>query len=254
MTLLGGRFKLIQVSFARGDGSVFVSFPYYRARAGIVSRVALRSNNTAVDLKPRGKVTSHLVKYSHHPDGRAHFSQDRKVFTHVSRRAVPLDEVGGHLFTAHVTGFEQFEPLSAIDAAKSPATNRTVLNFAFGLERPPGIKIVGRLHTAESLRIDRIPPQEPGPIWTVDAAGGHRQVFLVAPPVGRIGSQRIIMLSAEPWLGSDSPDRPHLSFIGGFDRPAVVLDRSQRSELLALAYPLDDADELRRQLGSIDFS
>jgi hypothetical protein len=31
-----------------------------------------------MDLADKGKVASHLVKYSHHTDGEAHFSQDAR--------------------------------------------------------------------------------------------------------------------------------------------------------------------------------
>jgi hypothetical protein len=59
------------------DGDLFVTFPYFRHREGILSICRLQANGenqTTVNLEQGGKVTSHRVKYSHHLSGRAHFS------------------------------------------------------------------------------------------------------------------------------------------------------------------------------------
>jgi hypothetical protein len=81
------RVKAFQVVFHK-DGSFFISFPYFRHRTGILSISSIPANGlreSQVNLEHGGKVTSHLVKYSHHVDGRAHFSQDGKVFTAIKR-------------------------------------------------------------------------------------------------------------------------------------------------------------------------
>ena len=71
------RVKAFQIVFG-GDGSLFITFPYFRHRTGILSvstTLPRAQRRSQVNLEQGGKVTSHLVKYSHHPDGRAHFSQ-----------------------------------------------------------------------------------------------------------------------------------------------------------------------------------
>lgn len=60
---------------------------------------------TSLSLIDGGKVTSHKVKYSHHPDGRTHFSQDGKIFTKVIKSSASFDEVDGHLFTVQFQDF-----------------------------------------------------------------------------------------------------------------------------------------------------
>jgi hypothetical protein len=70
------------------------------------------AHGTQLDLTPGGKIASHAVKYAHHPDGEAHFSQDGKVLTAIRRKAVPLDAAAGHLFTVHVVGFAAFKTLT----------------------------------------------------------------------------------------------------------------------------------------------
>jgi hypothetical protein len=66
-----------------------------------------------VNIECGGKVTSHLVKYSHHPDGRAHFSQDGKILTAIKRQSIALDRQNGHMFTLYIQG------LHALDVART---------------------------------------------------------------------------------------------------------------------------------------
>jgi hypothetical protein len=108
------RVKAFQVVFHK-DGSFFISFPYFRHRTGILSISSIPANGlreSQVNLEHGGKVTSHLVKYSHHVDGRAHFSQDGKVFTAIKRQSISLDNQHGHIFSLLIQG------LGALDSAK----------------------------------------------------------------------------------------------------------------------------------------
>ncbi|NMB74335.1 MAG: hypothetical protein GYA21_04310 [Myxococcales bacterium] len=63
------------------------------------------------------RTTVNKVKYSHHPDGRAHFSQHGKVKTSIiNPDSMRLDDPsGGHLFTLRVQGLFDFEPVSEKD-------------------------------------------------------------------------------------------------------------------------------------------
>ena len=105
------RNKVMQIMFSKKDGSVFINFPYYKFSQGLVSLVTFSGNiklPTSLNLVPGGKVTSHLVKYSHHPDGRAHFSQDGRVRTKVKKKAIALFKAEGHIFTAQLQGMNDF--------------------------------------------------------------------------------------------------------------------------------------------------
>src|SRR3982074_3490622 len=90
--------KAFQIGFDK-DGSLFIHFPYFRHRTGILSSAeipATGERKVDVNLEHGGKVTSHLVKYSHHPDGRAQFSQDGKILTAIVRQSISLDTQHGH--------------------------------------------------------------------------------------------------------------------------------------------------------------
>jgi hypothetical protein len=125
-------FKVFQVIFSKSDGSLLVNIPYSSITHGILSKGRLPRGDveSQVHLEERGKVTSKLVKYSHHPDGKAHFSQDGKVRTEISRQSLPLAQAKGHLFTLHAQGLLQFakEPTST---NANPSPSRTLLTFSF---------------------------------------------------------------------------------------------------------------------------
>lgn len=74
--------KAFQVVFHK-DGSFFISFPYFRHRTGLLSASSIAasgSRESQVNLERGGKVTSHLVKYSHHVDGPSSFFTGRQDF------------------------------------------------------------------------------------------------------------------------------------------------------------------------------
>jgi hypothetical protein len=103
--------KMFSISFSKADGSLFVSFPYFESSKGLVSIATIPAGQTGgpVDLRLQGKCSSHNVKYAHHLDGEAHFSQTGKIVTQVRRQSVPLRSNKGHIFTLLVQGLEHFK-------------------------------------------------------------------------------------------------------------------------------------------------
>jgi hypothetical protein len=241
----GERRKLLQIGFSRSDGSVFVSFPYYEHTEGLVSVGTLAPGATTMDLAAEGKITSHLVKYSHHPDGQAHFSQDGKVLTRVRRQSVPLDKIDGHCFTSQVQGLGSFARLDAPEYDAPPTARRTTLTFDFQAAAPEAVKIAGYLYNAARLA--------GGPVvLTENAQGDKRVAFLVAPVATRAGAERILMLICEGIPAMTKHERSVLTFIGGFDTHAIASNQALPTSVLALAYPATNAAQLRESIGSID--
>lgn len=101
-----GRFKVLQVAWGK-DGSVYVTFPYFRHRTGLLSATTSPATGhpvSLVNLEQRAKITSHRIKYSHHPTGRAHFNQPGKTTSEIGRQSVKLAGQEGHLFTVLING------------------------------------------------------------------------------------------------------------------------------------------------------
>ena len=104
----------MQITFSKKDGTLYVHFPYYAHSQGIASLVTWIPDNPPpanLSLIEGGKVTSHLVKYSHHPDGRAHFSQDGKVYTSIKKQSLPINMIDGHVFSVQIQGLSSYDQL-----------------------------------------------------------------------------------------------------------------------------------------------
>jgi hypothetical protein len=252
------RHNIVQISFIKRDGSLIVSFPYGRHSEGLLSigTVPADQATAEVSLLPQGKCTSHRVKYTHHPDGRAHFSQDHKIVTAMARHSVPFDSIEGHVFTVQAAGLHEFQPATRSKDLAAPTANRVNLSFALGSELPQAIKIVGRLYNATTLetRINtRIigGPGIVGPILGVQDALGQSLAFLVGNPCAALANMILLVTCQimpppqKPWSG--------LIFQGGFDPRGHFDDVSHSASFLALTYPIENFDDLVSRLGSVDY-
>lgn len=240
------RVKAFRVVFHK-DGSFFISFPYFRHRTGLLSISSIPvsgSRESQVNLQDGGKVTSHLVKYSHHVDGRAHFSQDGKIFTAIKRQSIPLDKQHGHIFSLLIQG------LSALDPAKDElqSTKRAAIEFA--MEPPEAIKFVGRWFDVNAMRLSRPTPMI-GPIVPGLDPDGNRtdQIFTASPYAN---ARHVLSISCIP-VPALGPEPEIFVFYGGFSSPDIMTDPTKEAGFLAFLYPVVEADKLRERLGSVDF-
>jgi hypothetical protein len=247
------RRKVFQCQFAR-DGSIFVNFPYFKHSQGLVSLVAWPGGqgSTALSLEPGGRVSSHLVKYSHHPSGRAHFSQDGKILTLIKKDAVPLAELEGHLFTLHVHGLNAFAPLSDEELNEPPLAKKTGVRFTLGTECPPSGKFVGMLHRDTSLERRALDGMV-HPVMQFQRADGSTLTGLICSQVlGRPGQERCLLIYWEPVPLFDQSQESSMLFIGGFDSGDAMNDVERDVSFLAFSYPVQNVEDLRRRLGSLD--
>jgi hypothetical protein len=248
--------KVFQIIFKKNDGSLFVNFPYYKHSEGIVSLMTWTPENPPpanLSLEPGGKITSHLVKYSHHPNGRAHFSQDGKVFTGIKKQSVPIKEVEGHEFTIQLQGLGSFQKLEPENEISPPSAKRTILKFSFGTEEPEAIKFVGFWYSQQAIS-KRLTSGVLGKIMTLNSPNGKvYRAFICSAPPGHADDERILALSCEAVPRLDKDEETALTFIGGFDRPEIVNNLTETTSFLALSYPVVNPDELITKIGSIDF-
>jgi hypothetical protein len=246
--------RVCKIVFQKSDGSVFVTFPDFKHTTGIVSVATLRAGRreTTIDLKREGKVASHLVKYSHHPDGTVLFSQDRRVVSRIRRSGVPLDELDGHFFTIHAQGLSGFLERPAVEG-QAPHPKQTRLSFVLPEGQPESMKFVGRMYSTRALAgmmpDGMIKPQ----VWIEDEQGERQPSFVVTPLDGWPGSDRCLLVSFKALPLLDKARESSLFFIGGFDRRSIALDIRKPTTALAFSYPVEDPDGLRASLGTIDY-
>jgi hypothetical protein len=240
------RAKAFQIVFHK-DGSLFISFPYFRHRTGLLSISSIPANGlpeSQVNLEHGGRVTSHLVKCSHHLDGRAHFSQDGKIFTTIKRQAIALDKQHGHIFSLLIQGLNALDP--ARDELQS--TKRAAIEFA--MEPPEAIKFVGRWFDVNAMRFSN-PTRTIGPVVPgLDPDGNRTDQILTASSYGN--ARHVLAISCVPVSALGSEPEVFL-FYGGFSSADVMTDPTKEAGFLAFLYPIVDSEKLRERLGSVDF-
>jgi hypothetical protein len=252
-----GSNKIFQIFFSKKDGSLFVNFPYFKESQGIVSELECPpgiKENINLHYHEKGKVTSHKVKYSHHPDGTVLFSQDGKVYSHIRKKSLELDKTIGHIFTVMVQEPTHF---AAHDKSET-SSDKHFLNFEL-TEKPEAIRVVALWYRASDLKLRpnfagaNLIDHDLGPIVPLETEDGERGFgFLLSNPYVYPPQNYLILRVLEmPYFTEDKA--PSLGFIGGFDSKKQINDFSQPTSFLALNYPIKDFETLKKTIGSIDY-
>ena len=210
---------------------------------------------TSFSLQEGGKATGHRVKYSHHPDGMAHFSQDGKIFTTVRKRSVPLTDKDGHIFTIQLQGLEDFQSPKQKEQQKILTRKKTILNFKFDDEQPAAIKFVGHWYSKASL-MQRMHGPKIGPLTPCQRSDGSTvSGMLIADPFLQSHDEYYLLLTCEGIPILDKDHDSALTFIGGFDPDNIAFDHSKDTQFLALAYgQFDSHEDLIKLIGTVDFT
>lgn len=248
--------KVLQVQFEPGGG-FYVHLPYFRYTQGVLGRYALHAapgEAGQIRLTDGGMTTTKRVKYTHHVDGEAHFSQDGKVKRLVRMKSAPLGQSVGHLITAQLRGYDLFAHMTTKD--EKPATQqRRVLRFDLGEEPVAPTKLTLWWYHASSLAPFQSPLSHSmkADAIALETGDGERFVgLLLAPPLGDTAEDFRLVVGCKlmPELQSEGP---FLLLTGGFGESDDGSDRAGPLNFLALRYAeTADFDELERMLGSID--
>lgn len=259
ITSKGVRYKLFKVQF-EPKGDIYVHFPYYKDSEGLVGEAFLKPNTTSIVLDPNcAKVTSHLVKYSHHSDGEAHFSQDGKIKTEIRKKSTPLNKLNGHLFTIMLQGIENFEETQSSKYDNGWSEEKSVINFDLEGMEFEALKFVAFWGSFENqtkgLNVpsgkDKIGPQ----IVYVDKAGIISAGFLIGPEFGNPFTDYILQLRVALIPKLSNQKETTLTFLGGFDTLEQVSDQSRNCSFLTFIYPhvIEKGKEGVVNFNSIDF-
>jgi len=241
------------------DGSIYVQFPYFRgSHKGILSNVNVVHEThgpTTFDLKKNGKVASSLVKFSHHPDGRVHFSQDRKILTKIKRRSWPLDGPIGQIFQLNFYHLRGLELLGRSDIKP----NKLFLPFRFVNGLPFAVTISGEWRrkraTVENMEHAG---GAIGPAAIIQSRKTRQQqvVFLLGQPESLPLRNHILMLSCRAIPLLKGVVRPTVILLGGWDHHEVVVtgQPTANTGFLVCVYPVKNFDALATTIGSLDYN
>lgn len=238
-TIAGDRRRILKIGFRR-DGSILVMFPGLSNQMGIVAHAVFDAPRIGIQrckLAESGRTTSHLVKYTHHSDGHAHFSQDGKVRTEVRKQAEDLVQQEGHLFSVHVAGVHSYKTIDA-------KGNRTTVALTDADDLRAFTLICTRHKFEEEQASD--------PQGFIQRDGTHlRGYFLRAPRDFRL-SDHALFLRVDHVQAFRDPDQTALFFIGGFDSRRVTASTESPTSVLVAMYPCTNTEHLVGHVPSID--
>ncbi len=223
----GRKAKLFGVQFLK-DGFC-VDFAYHPNSRGLLSRQEVATGQTAIHPNRGGVITSHRVKYSHHVDGRAHFSQDGKILTRVIAQSSPLTGTVQHIFSIELQGLGRFRPVAQRDQFGNA-------NWQYARE-PIGLHVCGRwLQIENQGDLARIHL----PVTTTFDDGSSRLGLAFVPPeTSRLDG--LLILEVLERSERVSPAPWYVAFSGGFVERAGI---SEPESALYLIYPADHIDYL----------
>jgi hypothetical protein len=176
--------------------------------------------------------SSHAVKYTHHIDGRAHFSQDGKIYTRVKRQSTRLDAIDGHVFTLKLQNFEQFKERASKDRNAPPS--KAFVEYAVPAATA-AIQFTGwvrRRDDFEKGMIRKVTPTTGPAFQGIIRPGSVAEGVIFDWPHTLDDHILIVAVEEIPEGGT-----PWLTFMGGFDDYAIVHDHSLPSGFLFLAAP-----------------
>jgi hypothetical protein len=245
--------KVFQVIFSRSDGSLFVNVPYSSIKHGIVSEGTLPrlGEEIQIRLAEHGKVTSKHVKYSHHPDGMALFSQTGQVRTEIRNQSLPLNKSHGHIFTLECQDLLQFDEVQSPRDTKSPTRKRALLTYNFENLCPLALKFTGWWYRVGDLG-SKTGIGDVGPRITSQKPDGTRSPsFIVGSLFGDPLHDFTLVVTCESRSLIDTDRSQLLNILGGFSSMHAKNSSSELSFMCAL-YPASDYETLVHQIGSID--
>ena len=225
----------------REDGSIFVTCPSFPDTRGFVGIARLPAGGRTVSYRLRdfSLVTRHLVKYAHHTDGEAHFSQDGRVFTKVRRQSTPLDVMTGHLCSIFAAPVSEFPPPKGRD-----------LKLIF--VNPQTDSLEFRVARFRKSALGPFPAGDRTLTALVFADGVTYPGVFASPPKTFTHSAFYLFVSIAP---RDTSAVAHCYLIlGGFDSMETQNYQALGTEFLICMYPNTEIDNLERTLGSIDFT
>jgi len=230
---------------------IFVIFPKFISSKGLVSKVTFPANKKRakkLSLVPGGKITSHLVKYSHAENGYSHFSQDKKVYGNVIfNQSNPLTDTTDHLFTIQTQGLDGFTS-STITKRK----NDKISDINFELrDDQKAIKFTGWWFNIKNIRVNQ---KNGGPLAQMKMNDGkYKKGFLISLPDGTKYDQYFLFLTGELIPLLSKKKQSLLTFIGGFDKKDIANDLSKDIHFLSFIYPASHYNRLLRKISTIDF-
>lgn len=246
------RRKMCRINFG-SDGSIFFSFSYFPQTQGILAEGRYRKGDPSakIPLTERGKVTSHLVKLTHHTSGEVLFSQSGKVRSEIRTKSFPLLDGCGFVLQQNLYNTRSLAPFQP----KAGRKNDAGLHFRDQAGLKANLSLTVEWHTLEFMEALVHPTQNAiGPDIKVFKQAMHMEpypAFLVAQPSSSPLARHCLVVSCGPIDPIAALTDPHMVILGGWG-PCEVDDQGRDHSMLAAMYPVKLFEKTRAELGTVD--
>ena len=248
-----GAHKIFALGYNERDSSLFIDLPYLE-RDGLIG-VATGTRNEAGAVSDRGFIpvgtTKYGIKFSYHPDGRTHFSQDGKIYMTLPNDGVSLSKKTGPICTITAYGLSGFRCVSQKDLREDP-TKKGVWALTSSTELP-GATFTVFLKSENDVRTPS--SQEIGsPVGTMTTPTGS--ITLPAIAIGQPSTNRRhdrVLVVAYRSLGlASAPSESCLLFQGPYvEIPEASLPHG-KFVAQSVVYPASLAGKLSESVSSVD--
>lgn len=243
------RRKVCQIHFGR-DGSIYFAFPYFNSSEGVIAEARYKEGSSAstLDLKEKGRATSHKVKLSHHPTGDVRFSLTGKTLS-TSTRSFPLKTGSGFVVQLNVYDVSALQPFKAPEDGRK----RLVLHFRDKEGLNTNIILSAEWYPLSAIEALAGSAGTVGPQVSVHKPhlAGPFSAFLVAQAPDTPFTDHILLVSCGPNNDTLAVAQPLLIAMGGWgpEEPDAL---GRDASMLVGMYPVTMFGELQKQVGTID--
>lgn len=248
-----GANKIFALGYSKSDSSIFIDLPYLEC-GGLIGVATGIRNETGI-LSDRGfkpfATTKHGIKFSYHPDGTTHFSQDGKINKTLPHRGIPLAEKTGPICTITAYGLDRFRRASQKDLQEDPA-KKGIWALTSSKELPGVAFTVFLKREVDVL----VPPSEGvgSPIGTVTTPAGS--ITLPAIAIGQPSADRYhdkVLVVAFRWLEMVStPSGSCLLFQGPYVEIPEASSPQGKLVAQSIVYSASLAEDLPSSIPSVD--
>lgn len=247
-----GTHKIFALSYSKKDGSLYLHLPYLLREGliGVTSGTQTANGTLSVRNFTRVGNTKNQVKFTYHPDGRTHFSQDGRIYRTLPHVGVPLAEKTGRICSVTAYGLGKFSRVRQKDLRENPTKKGILALFS-------GTELVGVSFTVLLKSEDEVRSQHSqGPVGTVTTA--DRSVSLPAIAIAQDSAHRphtrVVLVAFQALDSASPPSESCLIFQGPFVRIPEAPSRGGDLFAQTVIYPASLGEDLSKAVPSVDLN
>jgi hypothetical protein len=212
-----------------------------------------------IDLKEHGRVSTHQVKFTHHPTGEVLFSKTGRVRSEIRRQSFPLSGPIGHLFQLHAYWLSGFELLSEERLKRK----KLYLPFRIEAKIPAGIVLSAQWRRKAAI-LDNVEAASarstvgPAPKALDRPTGKRTQLFLLGQPANSPLQDHLIVIECDEAPPPSGVEASTMILMGGWDPHEVqepgLKPSAPATGFLTFMYPAGRPEELKTLIGTLDLA